>query len=84
MVVSTPCRQTRVEDGITFEWFSQGYMKAWIARNGNGIVVVPPETSLSNCWNVYVPKSGQHNPITGEDAERQAFSVAALFAKQKQ
>jgi hypothetical protein len=77
-------------DGVQFEFCSQGIPELnidpyWESMKGNIVFVFPP-TQKRNRWAYWSPTSRSSQAIcvlAGEDQEARAFSIAALFCKQK-
>lgn len=66
--------------------FPDQVLEGWISTDGNRVIITPPAEDSpysSPYWRVWVGHLETFYSFAGEDAEERAFSVAALFIKQR-
>lgn len=71
-----------VEDYLRFVWRTD--LGFWYCSEGHVEVLVFPPDYVRSEWNIVIPSRNRVQAISGENAEKRAFSVAALYAQKKQ
>jgi hypothetical protein len=80
MIPQVQDREDRIEFGHLFRWSS--LLQAWTTTSGRLVLVEPPN-QFSTLWFIRVPSTKTNQPLTGDNIEERAFSIAEAFSRQK-